>query len=113
MDDLLAAIATHLDPTAHHLISPFAGFASIELNSPYPHLTLCDANPATVAALVTIRDEMEWLISFLQTELSWSRDCFEMAKMGMEPDTLTRTQGLSAIACIPACVAIKAKGGKQ
>lgn len=70
-------------PACSTLVSPFCGFASVELNSTARRLILNDANPATAAALRVIRDECRQLIMWLQAT-DWDLQDFNQCKNTLE-----------------------------
>jgi len=65
-------------PGIDMLVSPFAGFASVELNLDITHKELFDINPATVSLLTMIRDDCEKLVSVL-TIMAWNRGIYDQA----------------------------------
>jgi DNA adenine methylase len=71
-------ILPHL-PKCSTLVSPFCGFAPVELNSGVKNLVLSDANPATIAALKAIRDDVKTLISWLGYA-AWDKEYFQRCK---------------------------------
>jgi DNA adenine methylase len=70
-------------PNCDTLVSPFCGFASVELNSRAKHLVLNDANPATSAALRAIRDECRQLIMWLRST-DWGTVDFNQCKKTLQ-----------------------------
>lgn len=70
-------------PPCTTFVSPFCGFASVGLNSPVEQLILNDANPATAAGLLAIRDDVETLIDWLKYS-RWDTENFEWCKAAIE-----------------------------
>jgi DNA adenine methylase len=98
---LREAISAYFPPHHKKLVSPFAGFASVELcKRPCEIEVLADINPGTVACLQTIRDYPNTIVAHLQNT-SWDKRWFDMCKLTLQMHDRhpTLVVGIAALAC--------------
>ena len=96
----LREIISNYFPPHRKLVSPFAGFASVELcKRPCELEILADINPGTVACLQTIRDYPSVMISHLKNA-DWDKRWFDFYKLTlqMHDRNSTLVVGIAALA---------------
>ena len=96
----LREIISNYFPPHRKLVSPFAGFASVELcKRPCELEILADINPGTVACLQTIRDYPSTMIDHLQNA-DWNKRWFDLCKLTLQGHDRNSTLvvGITALA---------------